>query len=257
MRLQDLYSARDVLERNFPNHPEGKIHVIINKSRAQYYIRYNPTDTSGVYLPKNEKDKIRRYLQKQYDIEEVKIIDKEIKALEKMLEKSSGLITLERNYYSSRHEEIKQFINPIDVNDDDYIMWWKSIPYERKTINERLPLYITDGGEQVRSKSEVNIANKLFKMNIPYRYECPLRIDKENVIHPDFTILDVKRRCEVYWEHRGMMDDRDYSRHSVSRIRDYEKAGFFLGDKLIITEETSVTPLGTYEIERIISHYFG
>ena len=220
-------------------------------------MRYNPTDTSGVYLPKDEKEKIRRYLQKQYDTEVLKIIDKEIKALEKLLEKSKGLVMQERNYYSSRHEEIKQYISPIDVNDDDYIKWWKSIPYEGKNINERLTLYITEGGEQVRSKSEVNIANKLLKMNIPYKYECPLRIDRENIIYPDFTILDIRRRCEVYWEHRGMMDDRDYSRHAVSRIKDYERAGLFLGDKLIITEETSITPLGTYEIERIISHYFG
>lgn len=257
MRLQDLYNARDILERNFSNHPEGKIHIIINKSHPQYYVRYNPTDIGGVYLPKNEKDKIRRYLQKKYDIEVGKMINKEIKALESFLEKSDGLITQERNYYSGRHDEIKQLIRPIDVSDIDYIKWWQSIPYERKIINERLPLYITEGGEQVRSKSEVNIANKLLKMNIPYKYECPLKIDKEKVIHPDFTILDIKRRCEVYWEHRGMMDDRDYSRHSVSRIKYYEKAGFFLGDKLIITEETSATPLGTYEIERIINHYFG
>ena len=93
-------------------------------------------------------------------------------------------------------------------------------------------------------------------MKVPYKYECPLQIDKGNVIHPDFTVLDVKRRCEVYWEHRGMMDDREYSRHAVTRVKDYEKAGIFLGDKLIITEETGITPLGTYEIERVIKHYF-
>ena len=95
------------------------------------------------------------------------------------------------NKYLMSPKDLKtiHFMNKlIDSGVEDYIKWWQAIPYERKAINERLPLYITEGGEQVRSKSEVNIANKLFKMNIPYKYECPLRIDKENVIHPDFTI---------------------------------------------------------------------
>ena len=58
------------------------------------------------------------------------------------------------------------------------------------------------------------------------------------------------------WEHRGMMDDREYVKHTVKRIREYEQNGYYLGDRLIITEETANEPLETANIDRIIKHYF-
>ena len=73
------------------------------------------------------------------------------------------------------------------------------------------------------------------------------------VIYPDFTILLVSKRKVVYWEHRGMMDDADYARSAIARTKDYSKSGFYLGDSLFITEETSSTPLGTDEIQAIIA----
>lgn len=74
------------------------------------------------------------------------------------------------------------------------------------------------------------------------------------VIYPDFTILNVKERKVMYWEHRGMMDDKEYAKNSVARIKLYMKNGYFPGNDLIITEETSITPLGTDEIEAVIKN---
>jgi len=56
-----------------------------------------------------------------------------------------------------------------------------------------------------------------------------------------------------------MMDDREYSKSSVQRLREYAKEDIYCGDNLIISEETSAFPLGTLEIEieRMIRHYFG
>ena len=52
-----------------------------------------------------------------------------------------------------------------------------------------------------------------------------------------------------------MMDGLDYVRNSVKKIRNYQRNGIFLGDNLIISEETSINPLGTDEIEAIIKKY--
>lgn len=118
-----------------------------------------------------------------------------------------------------------------------------------------MPVYLTDNGEYVRSKSELNIANLLYKMNVPYKYECPLTFSNGKIIYPDFTLLDIRNRREVYWEHRGMMDDRNYLKHTVQRGKDYRKEGIYIGDHLLITEETSVLPLGTDEILSVIQHF--
>ena len=92
-------------------------------------------------------------------------------------------------------------------------------------------------------------------MQVPYKYECPLILFGGRVIHPDFTLLDTHMRREIYWEHRGMMDDRSYLKDTVQRIKTYRKEGIQLGDNLIITEETSTLPLGTDEILSVIKHF--
>ena len=53
-----------------------------------------------------------------------------------------------------------------------------------------------------------------------------------------------------------MMDNPEYVRDTVERIKRYEKDGFYLGDSVIITEETLSCHLGTVEIKSIIDHYF-
>ena len=68
--------------------------------------------------------------------------------------------------------------------------------------------------------------------------------------------MHIASRKEIYWEHRGMMDDRDYARRAVFKLRSMMKNGLVLGDNLIITEETSANPLGTNEIEMVINTYF-
>ena len=52
-----------------------------------------------------------------------------------------------------------------------------------------------------------------------------------------------------------MMDDRDYARQAVFKLKSLMKNEIILGNNLIITEETSTTPLGTDEIEMIIRKF--
>ena len=91
---------------------------------------------------------------------------------------------------------------------------------------------------------------------IPYKYECPLVLQNGIVIYPDFTLLDIRNRQEIYWEHRGMMDDKEYARNSVQRIKTLMRNGICIGKNLIITEETLTNPLGTDEIKTIIQEFF-
>lgn len=252
-RLKELYLIQDKLEKRLKTYPEGKLHIVRSGSRVQYYLRTDSKDKSGTYLSKKEDKKIRTYLQKKYDEATIKQINSEIKNLEHILKRVNSDL---RKNYSDYPQEIKQYIVPVDVSDEDYIKEWLSIPYARKSILEDLPVYFTDRGERVRSKSELNIANMLNKMNVPYKYECPIRLSNGKIIHPDFTVLDVKKRREIYWEHRGMMDDRMYLKHAIERVKEYGKSGIYVGDNLLLTEETSTLPLGTNEIERLIRHFF-
>jgi len=264
-RYLEISALYQQLERRVKKYPSGKIHVVRHGNCVQYYLRTDQSDKSGKYISKREEGKIRLYLQKKYDEAVLSHLKLEKKRLERFLSisktKSSSILNSHisnqekiRIIFSNNPDEVKRIITPIDVSDEDYVKEWLSESYEIKEISQNITSYITNRGEQVRSKSELTIANALDKQGIPYKYECPL-LSNGITIHPDFTILNVKERREIYWEHRGMMDDRDYARHTVQRLKQLEKEGIMLGYNLIITEETLSSPLGTEEIELMIRNY--
>ena len=97
-------------------------------------------EKSGEYISKKDGEKIKTYLQKKYLLEVQKQINKEIAALEKFLkntsvESFSGSDAL-KLLYSKQPKEIKNYINPVDISDDEYIDLWKSEPYQAKKISE-------------------------------------------------------------------------------------------------------------------------
>ncbi|MDO4616415.1 MAG: hypothetical protein Q4B03_03025 [Lachnospiraceae bacterium] len=254
-RLRQLLELREVLGKWLSRCPEGKIHIVKSKKRIQYYLRKDNTDKSGQYISKEKQSLIRTYVQKAYNEKAVKILDKEIRIIDKFVQDYSKCATLLSDIYSDLPDPVKELVNPIDISDDEYVKAWESVSFTPKRMIETSNAYITDQSEIVRSKSELNIANCLKKRNIPYRYECPLEIRKGVIIHPDFTALNVRERKIYYWEHRGMMDDREYAQNSVLRIKEYESCGIFPGKGLIITEETLKCPLGTKEIMNVIDTY--
>ncbi len=52
-----------------------------------------------------------------------------------------------------------------------------------------------------------------------------------------------------------MMDNADYCEKALRKIELYQKNGFILGDRLIITYETSKQPLETESIARTIEKH--
>jgi len=91
---------------------------------------------------------------------------------------------------------------------------------------------------------------------VPYRYEEPLYLESYGIVHPDFTVLNVRTRKEIYWEHLGKMDDMEYAKDALERILIYEKNGIFPGDKLVISHETMENPINSRLIDAIIFKYF-
>jgi len=235
---------------------EGKLHIVKSSKRIQYYIRTNYKEKSGRYISKSEKETIKQYIQKKYNEGIQSVIAREIKDIERLIRSSGDATDNVRELFSANPQEIKDMIIPFDINDDDFINEWVLREYTGKSIQDNVPVYITDKGERVRSKSELNIANMLYKKNVPYKYECPLLLSSGMTIYPDFTVLNIKKRKEIYWEHRGMMGDEKYAVHSVRRLKEYSRENIYLGSNLIITEETLESPLGTDEIEGVINYYF-
>lgn len=54
-------------------------------------------------------------------------------------------------------------------------------------------------------------------------------------MYPDFTFLSKRTRKEIYWEHEGRMDDSEYAKTAIKKIKTYEDNGIYLGENLILT----------------------
>ena len=74
-------------------------------------------------------------------------------------------------------------------------------------------------------------------MNIPYCYEVPLYLKGYGYVKPDFKVLNVATRKE-YWEHYGMMDNKDYIIKALKKKNSYLSNNFIVGDNLIETYES-------------------
>ena len=255
-RLNELLVIRTDKEEALAKLPKGKIHITKSNNRIQFYLRREVDEITGQYLGKKETNKIKRYVQKSYDEKVLKLVNKEIIGLERFLKNNLDIRNDIQRVYSDSCDELKELILPIDMSDEDIVSKWVNKKYQGKELSENVPFYETDNKERVRSKSELNIANMLKKYGIPYKYEYPLLLKDGGIIHPDFTVLNVKKRKIYYWEHRGMMDNLEYARHAVLRNKAYMKNGIYIGDNLVITEEMSNCPLGTNEIEGIIIKNF-
>jgi len=230
--------------------PEGRLEF--KHIRDKVYIYQINGDTKKILFAK-DKNLLKDLAQKSYLEQIIRANKKELSLLKK-LEKSYPKLVAE-DIYDSLSQERKNLVKPITPTDEQFRNAWQDKPYKPKAIGEGVPVYETLRGERVRSKSEQIIADHLYANKIPYKYECPLKVGKK-VIHPDFTILKLSERKEVYLEHLGKSDDEEYQDDNVPRINDYIMNGFKLGDRLFLSFESSKTPLDVRVIDKMINEQF-
>jgi len=218
----------------------------------QYYKK----DEYGIsYVKSADMKWVMKAVQQEYDIKVLKNAEKENKRIASLISLyGEGVI---EDIYSSMPAGKRKLIEPVMVPDEEYLENWLNQTYEQMGFREDAPEYYSLKGERMRSKSEVIIANMLDKLNIAYKYEKPLTLKSIGVVHPDFTILDVRNRKEIYWEHLGMLDDQGYRNNAIVKIRDYENSGYYIGDRLLITEESVNYPLDVKCVERRVKHILG
>lgn len=233
---------------------EGTIRLCTSHKNPQYYLRTDPKDTKGKYIPQKDLAMVKKILQKEYNKKVVQSIDQEIKAIDtyfRLLPKKNM-----ESIHETLHEARKKLVEPMFETDIQFVSKWENQKYIPKEIDDTVPLLFTAKGERVRSKSEIMIADFLYAEGIPYKYECPINLKGFGVIYPDFTILNVRERKIIYYEHFGKMDDPEYATKTVKKIKLYEQNGIHMGDTLIATWETKNCPLTPRDIRRVVQRIF-
>ena len=98
--------------------------------------------------------------------------------------------------------------------------------------------------------------SKLFySCGIPYRYEYPVNLKGYGIVYPDFTLLNVKERKEIYCEHFGLMDNPEYCQKAIQKIETYAKNGIYIGKNLLVTFETLQKALDMKIVEQMLKEF--
>ncbi len=235
------------------NAPDGYLRVLDRKTYAEYYWRKNSSDINGEFIPKKDWNIARGLAQRDYDVKILNLAEKELKIVDKYL----GIISSNdiSSVYGKLSDKRRKLVVPYRTTDEVFIKKWLEQDYEPMGFEKGAAEYYSDNGLRVRSKSEILIANALDKYCIPFRYEYPLMLSKRGTVRPDFTCLNIRTRKEYIWEHFGMMDDEEYAQKNVQKINDYETSGFHAGINMILTFETSLTPINSNIIRAMIENY--
>ena len=246
------------LEKTLKRSRQAPVTGHLRTSNGRYYYITEESDRFGHYLNQSQKVLISKLAQQEYRQKLLKAVQENLKAIERILQLLPPPI---HGVYHALSPARQRVINPYVLTDEQFIDQWLAEEFERKALGEDVAEYITERGEHVRSKSEKIIADKLALLGIPYRYEAALFLHHQDptysdtCLFPDFTILDMNTRQEIYWEHLGMMDDENYANHALQRLALYAENGIWPGQGLILTFESSTLPFSGRGLEEMLRPY--
>lgn len=97
-------------------------------------------------------------------------------------------------------------------------------------------IHKTESGIWVRSKSEVIIANILYRSSMDFQYEEKLYYNDSQWKEPDFTIRHNGKTW--YWEHLGLLGDEQYNENWQEKKQIFKDLGVW--DNVITTKESAI-----------------
>ena len=246
-KLNEISKIKPKLEKSLKKNEEIEGYLVISNShgRQQYY--HVDSEKKKHYISTKNNKLISSLAQKSYD----QMLLKELHKQETQIKKALSLLPSQNisTIYENLDPRRKSLVTPHFLTDEQYVERWLSVKYEGKPGYDDDLKYTTDRGEKVRSKSEKIIADKLYALGIPYRYEYPVHIKGYGTVYIDFVILDVKSRKEIYYEHFGKMDDPEYINRNLPKLQSYPQNNIVFGKNFIATFESTKHPFDINTLE--------
>ena len=251
-RAEELRNSIETAEKK--RFPEGRLRISKSSRQVRYYHVLPGEDSGGTYITKKKRDIVKKLAQKEYTKRFLTSAKKELLRLEhsiRLLSDADADAT-----YSLLREERKKYVEPYVMTDELYAACWQAEEFEANPYMPEAKIFETRKGEMVRSKSEAILADMLLELGIPYHYEKALSLKNKMIRYPDFTLLKIKSREEIYLEHFGMLDDEDYRNGCMIKLHEYMKSGIYPGTNLLITFESAGIPLDIGATRRMLKAVF-
>ena len=253
-RAETLKKAIKVAEKEAKKFPEGRLRISNSGPHLRYYKMDEFGETSGKYISAENKELAKGLAQKEYNNRFVRMAKAEIKRIEVFIERElhNGANLSFENLSESR----KALVQPYLLTDEMYAQMWQDEFSGGNDIFSENKRFDTKRGEKVRSKSEAILADMFYDFGIPYHYEKPLFLNNGKTKYPDFTLLNVETREEIYWEHLGLLDDYEYRVDNLKKLNEYRVNGVFSPKNLIVTYELPEVPLDISGIRTMVKELF-
>ena len=252
-RMKEDKALMNSAEKLLRKCPEGSVQITTVRGKPKcYWIK----DGQRIYLRMEDHETIKSLAQKSYCQRLLKVTEKEWKLLQGFTEQFAPEDLI--NVYESMSEQRRHLVDPLILPDDLFVKQWleesRTIAETYRNSHEKPEGFRTENGELVRSKSEVILANLYKHLHVPYVYEYPVKLE-DGWVSSDFRVLNVRLRKSILHEHFGKMDDPGYARDNIEKMHRYERSGFYAGEQILYTMETSERPLNVDDVERMIRKY--
>ena len=254
--VPQLENALKQVDEFLENVPQGSLKWQ-NKNGKTYYYHQFMQNNKWVrrYIKKGELLLAKTLAQKQYYISIRPILEKMLDEIKRFIKKCP-LNELEE-IYDNLSVERKNLVMPLQASAKEKVKQWETEVYEKNLMYPENLRFETEKGDMVRSKSEVIIANILYRnrKNILYKYERPLEVienGRQKTIYPDFTILNKHTGEITYWEHAGRMDDPYYANDFVKKMNTYIANDLLPGRDVVVSFESQSTPLDIKVVKRLV-----
>ena len=225
--------------------PSEKVHCY--KRAGHTYWRATDEDGNRRYLPLSDiKYAQKAMLRQKYELE-ITDLECEVKACEKFLdhvERHGG--NLEK-FIEKNGRQFSELPGEDCAPEDAYVSAWLDSEYEKSLTHPENLRISTSQNFIVRSKAEALIAEGLFQLKIPARYE-QIHLFGDERIAPDFTILSPYTHEEKLIEYFGMMDRAEYRENYLHKLAVYTRAGIICDRDILCFYET---PGSTIDIKYI------
>jgi hypothetical protein len=225
-RAEILRKAIAAAERDEGTFPEGSLRVSSANGRIRFYKMTEKGDTQGEYIKKDNMSLISALAQKDYNRQFQKTVRYELARTERIIRRLNDHNA--DSVYNDLSDIRKTFVTPYILTDELYAKEWQEKSFKPNPYMPEKKIYDTRKGEKVRSKSEAILADILYELGIPYHYEKPMHLSAGKVRYPDFTLLKVRSREEIFLEHFGLLDDEEYRNGSLQKLEEYRKHGVFI-----------------------------
>ena len=170
-RIAELSKVEAVLSKRLSRAPAGVLNVSPHRGGFQYFRVTAKTGRKGEYIPEEKMSFASAIAQRDYDAKMRAELQKLRGVLEKCVAKYD--VSVAENLYALLHPARRSLVTPLVYPDEDFVARWSTVKYAGREFDADGPVLMTARGERVRSKSEIIIADALFRRGIPYRYEFP------------------------------------------------------------------------------------